>query len=689
MLFDGVFGTGTSIRYTAQFDGYKEDIILADYNGTNEFVFNVKTNGLSLVKRNDGNIILIDPNTSVMVASLGSLMIYDSSVDGNGMDKYSKASLYNHYYIVSELTANNEYLVTVHVDEDYLKAEDTVYPVYVDPTLTVWYTTISGNPNSGNYQNGSNYIQTTYIQNNVQTNYGSTVMKVGGGIEDSPASRSLINFEWLSYSNPSKNPLIGKNITSAYLYVRDLFPAISEMIVGLYGVNYTWNVNTVTGTAWNYYSSKQYGTGKRLAWHRGVEAIGDMRGDSVGHWYYFDIAEYVKNVLNNGYAFGFMLKATDATNEAKAVHTLAGSGYLGNTSLRPALVVTYNGMCVPQNASEIKLYEEEKACEEVSVAKGTNVYYKFNATANITYYFESVGQWSANTGVRIYNAAGQVFATSDWVPSLEFKSASNCVFYIQIVSENASTTSGSFLISRDYTGQSGNFATGKMIAFFDNGFRDRYGSTQAAKNVIKGYFDHVKTYMKKYLNIEMTYDSDFANLYSFQTNSGNNTFYAFYQDSFALRNSYENEYIYVFTGSSLTASDAQSAALISHNPAAMDCAYSEHKLIMITRQERLDYIKYSAWHETLHTFGAHDHRCYSNINTDTCENLYCYYHTLVNNEEDTDGVNEFGYSYSTYKFYDINYINDICIMFSPILQGCKENICGICIRDIFKYIGIA
>jgi hypothetical protein len=73
-----VFGADTEIRYTPQFNGFKEDIILNEYTGVNEFTFKIKTNGLSLVKTEDGIYNLIDPLTGEVKAQLGDLVIYDS-----------------------------------------------------------------------------------------------------------------------------------------------------------------------------------------------------------------------------------------------------------------------------------------------------------------------------------------------------------------------------------------------------------------------------------------------------------------------------------------------------------------------------------------------------------------------------------------------------------------------------------
>jgi len=41
---------------------------------------------------------------------------------------------------VETVTANEEYILTIHIDAEYLRDEDTLYPITIDPTIEISYT---------------------------------------------------------------------------------------------------------------------------------------------------------------------------------------------------------------------------------------------------------------------------------------------------------------------------------------------------------------------------------------------------------------------------------------------------------------------------------------------------------------------------------------------------------------------
>ena len=129
--YEGIFGPHTTLRYTPTFGGFKEDIILECYTGINKFAFRLKTYGLSLVCGDEG-YSLIDPLTGEINAAIGEPIVYDSQGEAAMFE-----TDYSHYYIVQTIEPDYEYLVTLVVDETYLLSPDTVWPVTVDPTLTL------------------------------------------------------------------------------------------------------------------------------------------------------------------------------------------------------------------------------------------------------------------------------------------------------------------------------------------------------------------------------------------------------------------------------------------------------------------------------------------------------------------------------------------------------------------------
>lgn len=132
--YNGVFGSKTTLRYSSTFEGLKEDIVLSENTGVNNFRFRLKTNGLSLVCGEDKQYYLADPLSGEYLVAIGELIVYDSN---NRIYKNDEGEEYNHHYEVTTVKTDQEYILTVVVDKEFLNSSDTLYPVYIDPTMTV------------------------------------------------------------------------------------------------------------------------------------------------------------------------------------------------------------------------------------------------------------------------------------------------------------------------------------------------------------------------------------------------------------------------------------------------------------------------------------------------------------------------------------------------------------------------
>lgn len=126
VVYDGIFGDGTRLQYTPCFEGLKEDIVLLEYTGKNVFRFVYKTDGLCIVEEN-GILALVEPTTDIKVGEIQRIISYDA----NGKRSLGILS-------AAEIIANEEYVVTVTVDADFLQSAETAYPVYVDPTVDIY-----------------------------------------------------------------------------------------------------------------------------------------------------------------------------------------------------------------------------------------------------------------------------------------------------------------------------------------------------------------------------------------------------------------------------------------------------------------------------------------------------------------------------------------------------------------------
>ena len=123
--YNGVFGSKTTLRYSSTFEGLKEDIVLSENTGVNNFRFRLKTNGLSLVCGEDKQYYLADPLSGEYLVAIGELIVYDSN---NRIYKNDEGEEYNHYYEVTTVKTDQEYILTVVVDKEFLNSSDTLYP---------------------------------------------------------------------------------------------------------------------------------------------------------------------------------------------------------------------------------------------------------------------------------------------------------------------------------------------------------------------------------------------------------------------------------------------------------------------------------------------------------------------------------------------------------------------------------
>lgn len=121
--YEGVFDEYTDVEYTYTYDGVKEDIILEKYNGINKFDFELLTNGLELCE--DKGVLLLKDNNGNVQAVIGEIVVFSADNKNNTMGKYQ----------IIEKEKNNYYVISVTVDNEYLKSEKTKYPVTIDPSI--------------------------------------------------------------------------------------------------------------------------------------------------------------------------------------------------------------------------------------------------------------------------------------------------------------------------------------------------------------------------------------------------------------------------------------------------------------------------------------------------------------------------------------------------------------------------
>ncbi len=124
--YGNAFGEDTRLEYTPLLNGIKEDIVLEDYNGINTWRFIAQTNGLYAFQDEGGRYYFAQNADAEYKYSLGDVYTYDS--DGN----FTYGTM-----TVTPIKAGSQYAVELTVNENFLTNIETVYPVYVDPMITL------------------------------------------------------------------------------------------------------------------------------------------------------------------------------------------------------------------------------------------------------------------------------------------------------------------------------------------------------------------------------------------------------------------------------------------------------------------------------------------------------------------------------------------------------------------------
>ncbi|MEK4671145.1 DNRLRE domain-containing protein [Niallia sp. FSL R7-0271] len=124
---------GIDLRHVSLNNEVKEDWIITDYKGINQFNYVVNTDLVPKLN-DDGSIDFFESqDLKKKVFVLPTPMMEDSNIN-KGLGNGTKST--NLHYELESIS-NNEYSIKLIVDKAWLEAEDRVYPVYVDPSVSV------------------------------------------------------------------------------------------------------------------------------------------------------------------------------------------------------------------------------------------------------------------------------------------------------------------------------------------------------------------------------------------------------------------------------------------------------------------------------------------------------------------------------------------------------------------------
>ena len=124
VVYKDAFGDNTELRYTPTLCGVKEDIVLSEYVPDTEYKFLIVADGKKLFSDEKGLYFSEDEN-KIEKIRLGDVIVFDNS------GRFSEGEL------KVEENEDGSYLLTIIPDEEFLADPETVYPVIIDPSLTV------------------------------------------------------------------------------------------------------------------------------------------------------------------------------------------------------------------------------------------------------------------------------------------------------------------------------------------------------------------------------------------------------------------------------------------------------------------------------------------------------------------------------------------------------------------------
>ncbi|MBE0417740.1 MAG: DNRLRE domain-containing protein, partial [Coriobacteriia bacterium] len=288
----------TSLEYQVLSDGLKETLYLRSAAAPANFTFELAAEGLSPVRLAGGQWSLADAQ-GTRVLDIGGLTVFDSSIAGpDGAPAYCADAVME----VEPVAGGAR--VTYRVDPDWLADPARVFPVMVDPTLTL----AAG--------------RDTYIASATPTTSYSAAPELRAGYRDSASGhqRSLLFFDVSSIP-------AGSHIGSAKLsvYQFNQYPAGTDATPTYFGrATSDWS----NATTWNTRPSHvNIGTQMVPYWstwvHQYVEPA--VRGWVAG------------TVTNRGFT---IYQKEDGTQNSGHYRRFCSREH-ENTSLRPKLVVSY------------------------------------------------------------------------------------------------------------------------------------------------------------------------------------------------------------------------------------------------------------------------------------------------------------------------------------------------------------
>lgn len=343
VVYQNVFDN-VDVVYSARTGAVKEDIILKDGSSQNTFDFAINLDGVVAIQDQNGIAFLDSHNHEVF--QFGKLYM----IDANG--KYSED-------VTADLHCEDgRFFVRIIANESFLKDVNTVYPVVIDPTITI--------------TGASNTYDTCVDEQYPSSNYYTSVNLWTGGKTSNNTMRTYIKFDI-----PSS---VSNCISSATLKLKK--NAYAAPGIKAYRVTSSWTSSTVT---WNNKPS--------------FTTSGATSTCSVysGDWYQINVKTMVEDWKSGTYSnYGFLLKEPSETNADQKTRWYSSDASSPN---KPELVINYVGISCWYSDSNL-------------IGRRTNSptlwYSKLNSNPSfmfVTGMTHAESQWESALGISINSAS--------------------------------------------------------------------------------------------------------------------------------------------------------------------------------------------------------------------------------------------------------------------------------------------
>ena len=301
--YQNVFGNGIHLQYMPINNGIKENIVLEEYTGVNTFDFIINTGDFYPLYNEGEAIPFADPTTDKITFILGQVDARDSYA-GNETDGHF--TLYNSLSVAK--IKDGIYSLTVTVDPEFLTNENTVYPVIIDPSITI---------SSSNMQDTSVYSG----KPSSQTFYSSAYNIVGNHGASYGVGTAFIQTTGIS----NYSYIMPNDITNATYRVYEGSGKTNSVLIQVSRPQYVWDQSSIT------YNNMP-----------NLYPVSFLTINNSG-WKEFDITNLVKDwIAHQSGAVGapensgFALKAVD--NAASSLHFCSSN----HGSYTPSITITYS-----------------------------------------------------------------------------------------------------------------------------------------------------------------------------------------------------------------------------------------------------------------------------------------------------------------------------------------------------------